>query len=119
MPAPTHPVHLLGMGQVLRDSRPKSATPDHIGAYANLYAALASPGHKHVPFESGTNPLAGCKAADGPRVPAILVASSPHKLGMAENPWQDVWDVDNGWVRYYGDNRTPGSTRLPSPATAP
>lgn len=97
------------MGQVLRDSRPKSAIPDHIGDHANLYAALGSPGHKLVPFEAGINAIATCGAADGPRVPAILVASSPHKLGMAENPWQDIWDVDNGWARYYGDNRTPGA----------
>ncbi|UUY05734.1 restriction endonuclease [Svornostia abyssi] len=110
-----HPVHLLGMGQVLRDSRPKDSAPDHIGGYANLYAALHSPGHKHVPFEAGINPIATCKAPDGARVPAILVASSPHKLGLAENPWQDIWDVDNGWVRYYGDNRTPGADPAAKP----
>ena len=100
---------MLRMGQVLRDSRPKAATPEFINGYANLYAALSSPGHKLVPFESGINRLAAAVASDGPRVPAILVASSPHKVGMAENPWQDIWDVDNGWVRYYGDNRTPGA----------
>jgi hypothetical protein len=41
-------------------------------------------------------------------VPAILVASSPHKVGREETPWQDVFDVDNGHIRYYGDNRTAG-----------
>jgi hypothetical protein len=104
------PVNLLRIGQVLRDSRPKASAPSRIGDYVNLYAATASPtATRVVPFESGINAIAATKALDGPRTPAILVASSPHKLGMAENPWQDVWDVDNGWVRYYGDNRQPGA----------
>ena len=47
--------------------------------------------------------------------PAILVASSPHKVGLRETPWQDRFDVDNGRIRYYGDNRTPGR----DPATTP
>lgn len=102
------PIHLLRMGQVLRDARPKSSQPEWHGAHANLYAATSRPGARHVPFESGINPMASVAAIDGARRPAILVASSPHKLGMAENPWQDIFDVDKGYVRYYGDNRTPG-----------
>ena len=109
------PVHLLRMGQVLRDARPKSAQPEHHGEYVNLYAATRATGYKLVPFESGINPLATVKAADGSRRPAILVASSPHKVGMTENPWQDIFDTDNGYVRYYGDNRTPGK----DPASKP
>jgi hypothetical protein len=104
------PPHLLRMGQVLRDSRPKSPMPERIGDYVNLYAATAGPhSTKVVPFEAGINSIALTPGLDGPRRPAILVASSPHKLGLTENPWQDVWDVDNGWVRYYGDNRQPGA----------
>lgn len=103
------------MGQVLRDSRPKSAEPAWHGAYANLYAVTRLDGANLIPFDAGINPLALTKAPDGARRPAVLVASSPHKLGMTENPWQDVFDTDNGYVRYYGDNRTPGD----DPASKP
>ena len=109
------PVHLIRMGQVLRDARPKSATPERLGDYVNLYAATHAPGAKLVPFESGINPLASIKVPDGTRRPVILVASSPHKIGMAETPWQDIFDTDNGYVRYYGDNRSPGADPAAKP----
>jgi hypothetical protein len=81
------PIHLLRIGQVLRDSRPKASQPAFIGVYANLYAATASPSaDRVVPFESGINPIAATLGPDGRRTPAILLASSPHKLGLAENP---------------------------------
>ena len=116
MDGPEHrPPQLIRMGQVLRDARPKSAEPERVGGYVNLYAATQLEGAKFVPFESGINPLASVKASDGTRRPAILVASSPHKLGMTENPWQDVFDTDNGYVRYYGDNRTPGADPAAKP----
>jgi hypothetical protein len=102
------PVSRIRIGQILRDSRPKAPTPEFIDGRANLYAAMASPGARMVPFDAGINPIKAVDAVDGGRTPAILIASSPHKLGAVENPWHDVWDEDNGWVRYYGDNRTPG-----------
>lgn len=48
------------------------------------------------------------KAVDGPRVPAIIVVSSFHKAGSADAPWEDLHDIDNGHIRYFGDNRNPG-----------
>jgi hypothetical protein len=108
-------VHVLRLGQVFRDARPKSAEPAWHGQYANLYAATFKPGSKLVPFESGINALAGVKTVEGLRRPAILVASSPHKVGLTETPWQDVFDTDNGYVRYYGDNRTPGDDPAAKP----
>jgi Restriction endonuclease AspBHI N-terminal/Restriction endonuclease len=39
---------------------------------------------------------------------AIIVSSTPHKVGAASTPWLDVFDLDNGHVRYFGDNKTPG-----------
>ncbi|HEY6220218.1 MAG TPA: hypothetical protein VIV65_09170, partial [Gemmatimonadaceae bacterium] len=73
--------------------------------YPNIYAATAYPGGTFIPFDSGINVLASVKAVDGPRIPAIIIASSPHKVGREETPWQDIFDVDNGHIRYYGDNR--------------
>ena len=40
----------------------------------------------------------------------MLIRSSPHKAGSATAPWQDLFDADNGYIRYFGDNR-PGSQR--------
>ncbi|HEV3321929.1 MAG TPA: restriction endonuclease [Solirubrobacteraceae bacterium] len=96
------------MEEVLRDARPKSRTPEMTGEHRNLYAVTAGPGTPFIPLESGINRIGAVTTAEGPRVPAILVASSPHKVGREETPWQDVFDVDNGHIRYYGDNRTAG-----------
>jgi hypothetical protein len=114
-PDGSRPVQLIRMGQVLRDGRPKSTAPDRHGAYVNLYAATHLPGGRLVPFERGINSLARVTATDGERRPVLLVASSPHKIGMLENPWQDIFDTDNGYVRYYGDNRTPGADPAAKP----
>jgi hypothetical protein len=95
------------MGEVLRDARPKTPQPDYIGGYRNLYAATAF-GASLIPFDAGINVLASVRAPEGPRTPGIIIASSPHKVGRNETPWQDVFDVDNGYIRYYGDNRRAG-----------
>ncbi len=97
----------LRIGQILRDARPKSAVPDEIEGFANIYAATAG-GNTFVPLESGINPLARVKAPDGTRTPAILIASSPHKVGSTTTPWHDHFDPDNGYIRYNGDNKLPG-----------
>jgi hypothetical protein len=96
------------MDEVLRDARPKAASPPRFGEHRNLYAVTAAPGARLIPFESGINAIAGVKAPEGVRVPAIIIASSPHKVGRVETPWQDIFDVDNGHIRYYGDNKTSG-----------
>jgi hypothetical protein len=98
----------MQVGEVLRDARPKSRLPLQIGGHRNLYAITGSGTDRLIPFEGGINPVAIVNAREGPRRPVILVASSPHKVGRVETPWQDVFDVDNGHIHYYGDNRTIG-----------
>lgn len=98
----------IRVGDILRDGRPKSATPAVQAGYRNVYAVTAIPGRGFVPLESGINPMAAVAAVDGPRIPAILIASSPHKIGKLETPWQDHFEPDNGYIRYYGDNRHAG-----------
>jgi Restriction endonuclease AspBHI N-terminal/Restriction endonuclease len=94
------------MDEVLRDARPKEASPLQVGVHRNLYAVTAAPGARLIPFESGINPIAAVKAPEGTRRPAIIIASSPHKVGRVETPWQDIFDVDNGHIRYFGDNKS-------------
>jgi len=96
------------MEEVLRDARPKATSPLWISGHRNLYAVTAAPGARLIPFESGINAIAPVLGPEGPRVPAVIVASSPHKVGRVETPWQDIFDPDNGHIRYYGDNKTSG-----------
>ena len=100
--------HLIRIGQVLRTASPNKSTPAVIDGYVNLYATMHVSEGKLVPLDSGINPMAEVKNGSMARRPAILISSSPHKVGRAETPWQDAFDSDNGYARYYGDNRTPG-----------
>jgi hypothetical protein len=99
----------LKIGQVLRLSRPKSAEPPCIGDHANFYVATRREGSPLVLLEAGINPIRSVRVDGAGRVPAILVASSPHKIGTEGTPWQDHFETDNGHIRYYGDNRIPGA----------
>jgi len=112
------PITKLQINQVLRDQRPKSSTPAVIEGLVNLYAATATPGAKLIPFDAGINALAPVSAPDGPRRPAILISSSPHKSGSVVTPWQDVFAPDEGYVRYFGDAKTPGRAAHLAPGNA-
>ena len=108
----------LQINQVLRDRRPKSATPPLVEGLVNLYAATASPGARLIPFDAGINPLAPVATPDGPRRPAILISSSPHKSGSVVTPRQDIFAPDEGYVRYFGDAKTPGRAAHLAPGNA-
>lgn len=108
----------LQINQVLRDQRPKSATPAAIDGLVNLYAATAAPGAKLIPFDAGINPVASVTTPEGARRPAILISSSPHKSGSVVTPWQDIFAPDEGYVRYFGDAKTPGRAAHLAPGNA-
>jgi hypothetical protein len=110
---PATSIHSMRVGQVLRLASPKSSTPEAVDGYVNFYAATALAGGKLVTLDSGINRIRPVSAADGARVPAVLVASSPHKIGSDQTPWQDHFEADNGYIRFYGDNRS----RSTDPAT--
>ncbi|WP_369144019.1 restriction endonuclease [Streptomyces sp. R44] len=74
-----------------------------------------SPGLKRALLERGINGMAKVSALDGARRPAIFIRSSPWKAGTEQTPWHDVFDMDNGHVRYFGDHKAglsmaPGTT---------
>lgn len=102
-------LNTLRIGQVLRLSRPKSAEPPYVGDLTNFYAATHLEKANLVLLDAGINPIRAIQVESGKRVPAILVASSPHKIGSKGTPWQDHFESDNGHIRYYGDNRLPGA----------
>lgn len=105
----------MRIGEVFRYARPYSATPEMIDGLPNYFHATLTPNATFATIEKGINPVGTIAAAEGDRRPAILIRSSSHKIGSHETPWQDVFDVDNGHIRYYGDNKEPGK----DPATAP
>jgi hypothetical protein len=49
--------------------------------------------------------LAQAVTAHGARRPAILMCSSPGKAGSESTPWHDVFDLDSGHVRHFGDHK--------------
>ena len=100
----------MKIGDVFRYSR-KNKDPRKcvVDGLPNYYHFTNTPGHKMARLERGINPIGRIAAIDGSRIPAILISSSPHKLGSAETPWQDYFDADNGHIRYFGDNKEIGS----------
>src|SRR4051794_20327278 len=76
------------------------------------------PGARLIPFDAGINPLLVGAAPEGPHRPAILISSSPHKSGSVVTPWEDAFAPDEGYVRYFGDAKTPGKPDGSAPGNA-
>lgn len=120
---PTDTSRRVGMRDIVRYSRGGSELEVDIDGYPNFHY-LTHPGYaeaKRLLLEAGINRPAVLDAVDGPRRPAILLRSSPWKSGHESNPWTDVYDLDHGHVRYFGDHKpktvgpvgvTPGNRAL-------
>jgi AspBHI-like restriction endonuclease/restriction endonuclease len=106
------------IGQVLRLASPKKAVPNYVDGFVNFYAATSMPDRKLVILDSGINRIRSISSPNGERAPAILIASSPHKIGSQETPWQDHFEADNGYIRFYGDNRSPEAEPQSKPGNA-
>lgn len=98
----------MKIGEAFRYGRPYSPEYKEKDGLQNYFYITYSPGCNLSLLEKGINPIANVKAVDGDRIPAILISSSPHKIGSQSTPWQDFFDPENGHVRYYGDNKTIG-----------
>jgi Restriction endonuclease AspBHI N-terminal/Restriction endonuclease len=100
---------LIRVGQTYRYARPYAESPEIIDGLPNFFAAVRTSGADTKPvLEAGINALKLIKAVDGQRRPAILISSSPHKAGSEWTPWDDTFEQDVGFVRYFGDNRDQG-----------
>lgn len=95
----------LRVGDVLRYPSVKDATAPVLDGFKNFYYVTDSPGHKRALLEAGINGMAKLKTPTGQRRPAVLIRSSPWKAGTEQTPWHDVFDLDNGHVRYFGDHK--------------
>ena len=61
-----------------------------------------------VQLESGINPIGKVLNKGIERTPAIITRSSPHKIGSLDTPWQDIYNIEKGHIRYFGDNKDIG-----------
>ncbi|MCX7571729.1 restriction endonuclease [Tumebacillus sp. DT12] len=95
------------IGQIFRYSRPYSPDPEIKDGLVNFFHETYTPNCKLPLLESGINPIGSIRTSEGERRAAILISSSPNKIGTHETPWQDFFDVDNGHIRYFGDNKRP------------
>ncbi|MGW7446802.1 hypothetical protein [Kitasatospora sp. NPDC054795] len=93
------------MGDVLRYTASKDTVPATVDGFDNFYFVTDSPGQKRALLEAGINAMAKVKADQGMRRPAAMIRSSPWKAGSEQIPWHDVFDIDNGHVRYFGDHK--------------
>ncbi|MFD9062607.1 restriction endonuclease [Kitasatospora purpeofusca] len=109
------------MGDVLRYAASKESVPECVDGFANFYFVTDSPGKARAQLEKGINPMARIAVGDDVRRPAVMIRSSPWKAGSEQTPWHDVFDIDNGHVRYFGDHKpeiakpvgtTPGNAAL-------
>lgn len=98
----------LFIKEIFRTARPYSPEPPEIDGYRNHFYVTKYDSENMVLLDSGINEIAEVKTTSGKRRPAILIRSSPHKIGSETTPWQDIFDIDNGNIRYYGDNKIPG-----------
>jgi hypothetical protein len=108
-------VRVLQIGQILRYSNRIGPEVADVEGLTNYLHATHLEGQPRALLERGINPIAQVRIAGALRRPAILISSSPHRVGSAQTPWHDVFDVDNGQIRYFGDAKTPGA----DPAAAP
>lgn len=91
----------LRIGDVYRYSSSFDKDIPMIDDLPNFIYITNTDGKNKVLMESGISPI----GAKGP-CPAILISSSTHKHGSKESPWQDRFDSDRGYARYFGDNKS-------------
>ena len=107
--AVTGPRRRLEVGQILRYSQANYPPRiEEVDGFTNFLHAAHCPDQARASLEKGINTIAPVKAVDGVRRSAILISSSPHRVGYSTTPWHDIFDVDNGHVRYFGDAKKPG-----------
>ena len=96
----------LKLGQIYRYSSSNSPEIEYIDDLPNLLFYTKTLGENKTLLEAGINQVGAVNSVSGKRTPAILITSSTHKHGSKETPWQDIFDIDNGFVRYFGDTKS-------------
>lgn len=95
------------IGHLYRYPKPASPNEAVIDGLPNFHHIVSMRGFPTLQLERGINTPAATHAVDGERICAILLSSNENKLGSIENPWHDTISPDEGFARYFGDNKTP------------
>ena len=98
----------MRIGEIFRYPKIKDRKKEKIDGYSNFSFHTDFTSENLVLLESGINPIGIVKNNGFIRTPAILTRSSPHKIGSSETPWQDIYNVSKGHIRYFGDNKSSG-----------
>ncbi|PWW65647.1 restriction endonuclease [Actinokineospora spheciospongiae] len=96
---------VIKIGEQLRYAKSKDSTAETVDGLRNFFHITQLAGTSRLQLDKGIDTPAMVHAADGLRRPALLIRSTPRKAGSADTPWHDVFDLENGHVRYYGDHR--------------
>lgn len=96
----------MRIGQIFRYPSNISVEPI-VDSLPNWYFETKSPADNSwsaVKLDSGINSSA---IIDGSSqgVPFIAIRSSPHRFGSSITPWEDIHRPDQGYSRYFGDNK--------------
>lgn len=96
----------MRIGQILR--YPVNPIPHkEIDGLPNWYYETLAPTDKiwkAVKLDSGIN-LSATLNGSTQGVPFIAIRSSPHRFGSSTTPWEDMHRPDQGYCRYFGDNK--------------
>nr|ADK78993.1 SgeI [Streptomyces griseoflavus] len=95
----------LRIGQVLRYAKTKDPSNEVEGGFPNFWHVTGTPGANRALLEKGINPIGELDVQSVVRRPAVLIRSSPWKAGSDQTPWHDVFDLEHGHVRYFGDHK--------------
>lgn len=95
------------IGHLYRYAKPASPGDEVVDGIPNFHYVVSMPGLPTLQLEKGINPPAATRAVDGERLSVLLLSSNENKLGSIENPWHDTISPDEGFARYFGDNKTP------------
>ena len=92
--------------EIFRYSKKNNPDDEKIGDHLNYLFYTKSPNNNtKVLLEKGINPIAELMHKGVKRIPAIITRSSAHKIGSKDTPWKDIYNVDKGYIRYFGDNK--------------
>lgn len=101
---------------MVRYPDPPDQAAEYLDGHRNFFNVTAMPGAPRLIMNRGIDNPAWVAAPEGPRRPVILIRSNPLRAGTAKAPWEDLFDLDNRRLQYYGDHRAdndrpPESTR--------
>lgn len=103
---------LVRVGQPLRYGRISDfpSTQETVAGLVNWWWLTKSMRQPSLPALRLDRGISAPARAGLERQPVILLRSSPHKAGSEITPWEDVIRPDEGYARFFGDNRV-GSGR--------